>query len=95
MSGVYKMTLIKFLILLLIAFICGSVGAKLAGAGNKGCFTSIILGFIGALIGSWLSEKLGITDFIYFRSIPVLWSIAGAAIFVAVINLISGGSGRK
>lgn len=89
------MTLIKFLILLLIAFICGSVGARLAGSGNKGCFTSIILGFIGALIGSWLSEKLGIADFIYFKKIPIFWSIIGAAVFVAVINLISGSSGRK
>jgi len=89
------MTLIKFLILLIIAFICGSVGARLAGSGNKGCFTSIILGFIGALIGSWLSGKLGIKDFFYFRSIPILWSIVGAAVFVAVINLISGGSGKK
>ncbi|MCI0471915.1 MAG: GlsB/YeaQ/YmgE family stress response membrane protein [Candidatus Aminicenantes bacterium] len=89
------MTLIRFLILLFIAFVCGSVGARIAGSGGKGCFTSIILGFIGALIGSWLSGKLGIDDLLYFKNIPVFWSIIGAAVFVAVINLISGSSGRK
>jgi uncharacterized membrane protein YeaQ/YmgE (transglycosylase-associated protein family) len=89
------MTLIKLLMLLLIAFVCGSIGARLAGSDNRGCFTSIVLGFIGALIGSWLSTKLGIEDFLYFRSIPIFWSIIGSAVFVAVINLVSGGSGKR
>ncbi len=90
------MTLISLIILLFIAFVCGSIGASLAGSGSKGCVTSIVLGFIGALIGGWLSRKLGIGDFLYIKSIPILWSIIGSAVFVAIINLISGGnSGKK
>jgi uncharacterized membrane protein YeaQ/YmgE (transglycosylase-associated protein family) len=95
MLGIFIMV-IKLLILLLIAFICGSLGARLAGSSKKGCFTSIALGFIGAMIGSWLSRKMEISDLLYVRDIPILWSIVGSALFVAVINLISGGSsGRK
>jgi uncharacterized membrane protein YeaQ/YmgE (transglycosylase-associated protein family) len=89
--GIFKMVL-KILILLLIAFICGSLGASLAGSSKKGCLASIALGFIGAMIGSWLSHKLEIRDLLYVRDIPILWSIVGSALFVAVINLISGGS---
>lgn len=87
----------KWLILILIAFICGSLGAKLAGSSGKGCVTSIVIGFIGALIGSWLSEKLGIGDFFYWTQykIPILWSIVGAALFVSVLSLFSSGRGKS
>ncbi len=87
--------MIKILILLFIAFVCGSIGARLAGASKKGCLTSIVLGFIGALLGSWLSNKLQIGDLFYVKGIPVLWSIVGSTLFVAVINLISGGNSRR
>jgi uncharacterized membrane protein YeaQ/YmgE (transglycosylase-associated protein family) len=87
--------MIRFLLLLLIAFICGSLGASLAGSSKKGCFVSIVLGFIGAMIGGWLSDKLDTGDLLYIRGIPVFWSIIGSALFVAVINLITGGSGKK
>lgn len=87
--------MIRLLLLLLIAFVCGSLGASLAGSSKKGCFVSIILGFIGALIGGWLSDKLNTGDLLYIRGIPVFWSIIGSALFVAVINLITGGGGRK
>ena len=86
--------MIKLLILLLIASICGSIGAGLAGSKSKGCFTSIILGFIGALIGSWISKNVGIQDFLYIRNIPVFWSIIGSALFVTILNLI-GGNGKN
>jgi len=86
--------IIRMLILLLIAFISGSIGASIAGITRKGCVTSIALGFIGALIGSWLSRKLHMPELIVIQGIPVIWSVIGSALFVAVINLISGGSAR-
>jgi uncharacterized membrane protein YeaQ/YmgE (transglycosylase-associated protein family) len=85
---------IGILIHLIIAFFCGSIGAKLAGASKKGCITSIALGFIGALIGSWISRKMHIPELVAIQGIPIVWSIIGSALFVAVINLISGGNSR-
>ena len=87
--------MIRLLILLFIASICGSIGAGLAGSSSKGCFTSIILGFIGALIGSWISKSVGIDDFLYIRNIPVFWSIIGSAMFVTVLNLLDGNGKKK
>lgn len=86
--------MIRFLILLAIAALCGSIGAKIAGAKTTGCLTSIALGFVGALIGGYISRELAIPDLIVFRGIPVVWSIVGAAIFVAIINLVSGSPRR-
>ncbi|MBN2356411.1 GlsB/YeaQ/YmgE family stress response membrane protein [candidate division KSB1 bacterium] len=88
------MSILELLLLLLLAAICGSIGAALAGHSSRGCITSIVLGFIGALIGGYLSRQLGISDIFYIRSIPVIWSIVGAALFVAVINMLSGGKRR-
>ena len=84
------MSIMGFLILLIVASICGSVGAALAGRSTRGCLTSIIIGFIGAIIGTWLSRELYIRDLFYWYHIPIIWSIIGAAIFVAVISALTG-----
>lgn len=83
------MTILGFLVLLIVAAIIGSIGSSLGGYSTQGCLTSIIVGLIGALIGSWLSRELGIQDFLYIKNIPVFWSIIGSAIFVAIITAIN------
>ena len=84
------MGLLGFFVLLVVAAFCGAVGAAIAGYTTGGCLTSIALGLVGALIGTWLSRELGIRDFLYFHRIPVVWSIVGSALFVAAVNLLSG-----
>jgi uncharacterized membrane protein YeaQ/YmgE (transglycosylase-associated protein family) len=80
----------EFLILIVIASIAGSVGASLAGRKGLGCLTSLALGFVGALLGRWLAEQLDLPLLWTIRDFPVIWSVIGAALFVAVLNLISG-----
>lgn len=80
------MTFFSFLILLIVAAICGSIGAALAGYTTRGCVTKIIVGLVGALIGTWMSRELRIHDFLYLAGIPIFWSIIGSTIFVAVIT---------
>lgn len=48
------MTLLDFLILLLIAGICGALGQAIAGFSRGGCLVSIALGFVGAVCRSFL-----------------------------------------
>jgi len=85
--------LIQFLILLLIAGICGAVGQAIGGYSHGGCLVSIALGFIGALLGTWLARAIGLPELLAIpaggMNFPIIWSIIGAALFVAVINLIS------
>ena len=51
------------------------------------------IGFIGALIGTWLAHRLKLPAIFVVdvagQHFPVVWSIIGAALFVAVIHLIS------
>ena len=85
--------LIPFLLLLLIAGIWGEIGQAITGYSHGGCLVSIALGFIGALLGSWLARQFGLPELVALpvagMRFPIVWSIIGAALFVAVINLIS------
>lgn len=85
--------IIQILVLLLIAGLCGALGQAIGGYSRGGCLVSIALGFIGALLGSWLAGALKLPELIVIpvggTHFPVIWSIIGAALFVAIINLIS------
>ncbi|MBK9242099.1 MAG: hypothetical protein IPL75_18035 [Acidobacteria bacterium] len=88
------MTLPGLLILLVIAWVCGAVGKALAGGARGGLITSIVVGFIGALVGPWIAGQLGLAEPMMLQvageSFPVLWSIIGGALFVALLHLLSG-----
>ena len=86
------MTLIGFLVLLVIAAICGSIGQSLAGYDLGGCLVSIVVGFIGAYIGLWVADKMDLPRFFEItvegRPFPVVWAVIGSALFTLVVALI-------
>ncbi|HEX8314017.1 MAG TPA: hypothetical protein VF609_03440 [Flavisolibacter sp.] len=94
------MTLIGFLVLLVIAAICGSIGQSLAGYDLGGCLVSIVVGFIGAYLGIWLAGKLGLPELftinIEGKSFPIVWAIIGSALFTLIMALLRRAvSGRR
>jgi uncharacterized membrane protein YeaQ/YmgE (transglycosylase-associated protein family) len=87
------MTLFDLLILLLVAGICGALGQAITGFSRGGCLVSIALGFVGAVIGMWLARTLGLPELFAIQigttSFPIVWSIIGSALFVAIIALLT------
>ena len=87
------MTLLDFLILLLVAGICGALGQAITGYSRGGCLVSIALGFVGAVLGLWLARALQLPELFAVQiggtNFPIVWSIIGSALFVAVIALIT------
>jgi uncharacterized membrane protein YeaQ/YmgE (transglycosylase-associated protein family) len=87
------MDLVDLIILLVVAGLCGALGQAIGGYSRGGCLVSIALGFIGALIGLWIARRLALPELFALRigttTFPIIWSIIGSALFVAVINLIS------
>lgn len=88
-----NISLTGLLLLIVIAAICWAVGKSLAGKVRGGLIVSTALGFIGALLGPWLARLLKLPEpfmvTIDGHPFPILWSIIGAALFVAIIHLIS------
>lgn len=87
------MSIVEFVLLLVIAGICGSLAQALVGYSRGGCLVSVALGLIGALVGTWLARATGLPDLLALRlgseTYPILWSIIGAALFVAVLSMLT------
>jgi uncharacterized membrane protein YeaQ/YmgE (transglycosylase-associated protein family) len=88
------MSVLALLLLLLIAGICGAAGKAIAGYFPGGFLASIGVGFVGALVGTWLARLIGLPELFAISiggtAFPIVWSILGSAVFVALIGLISG-----
>lgn len=88
------LTLPALIVLIIIAAICGAVGKAIAGGARGGLITSIALGFIGAIFGPWLARELNLSEPLTLhlsgQTFPIVWSIVGAALVVAILHLVSG-----
>ena len=88
------LTLPALIVLIVIAAICGSVGRALGGGAPGGLIVSTAIGFIGALFGPWIARQFHLAEPFVLRvggySFPIMWSIIGAALFVALLHLLSG-----
>ena len=61
------MSFLDIVILLIIAGITGSIARSLVGMDRGGCILSIAVGFVGALIGTWLARELDFPDIFSFE----------------------------
>lgn len=86
-------TVTQFLILLVIAAACGAIGSAIGGGVRGGFLLSSVLGFVGAIVGPWIAAQFGLPEpfmvHIDGHPFPLLWSVIGAAVVVALIHLFS------
>jgi len=87
------MTILEFLILLVIAAICGAIGQAIAGYTLGGMVITTVVGFIGAFLGTWLARAIGLPELLMInvggQPFPILWAIIGSALFTAIIALFT------
>lgn len=85
--------LLQIIILLIIAGIAGSIAKTIVGFKRGGCIVSIVVGFIGAYIGTILARELDFPELFSFQvgdvNFPIIWSIIGAALFVGVLSIFA------
>ncbi len=86
------MTVMDFLILAVVAAICGMIGQSLIGYSVGGCLVSAVIGYLGAFIGLWVARQSGFPELFTVNvggnTIPVLWSIVGSALLVGGLSMI-------
>lgn len=87
------MTLTEFLLLLLIAAVCGGLGQSLVGYTTGGCLVSIFVGIVGAYLGVWIARELGLPVLLAIdlggRSFPVIWSVIGSAVLAVILGTVN------
>ena len=75
---------------LIIGAFIGWLGARIAGR-REGIIGSIVIGIVGSFIGSWVGSILGSTNTSYlsFTWTGFIWSLIGAIVLAALINIFS------
>jgi uncharacterized membrane protein YeaQ/YmgE (transglycosylase-associated protein family) len=91
-------TIFQFILLLVVAGIAGGIGQSLAGYSHGGCLASTALGFVGALLGSWIARIMGLPTLLVVdigpERFPLVWAILGAALFVGLLGILTRPSDR-
>jgi uncharacterized membrane protein YeaQ/YmgE (transglycosylase-associated protein family) len=81
------MTLLDLVVYLVIAGICGAIARAFGGGTGGGFLVSILLGFLGAVVGMTLARTLHLPTFVAVaiggHSFPIVWSIIGGFVLVA------------
>lgn len=87
------MSLMGFIVLLIVAAICGALGQAIAGYSVGGCLLSIVVGFVGAFLGMWIARQFGFPELFVItidgEPFPIVWSVVGSALLAAIVGLIS------
>jgi uncharacterized membrane protein YeaQ/YmgE (transglycosylase-associated protein family) len=87
------MTILELLILLVIAAICGAIGQAIAGYSLGGMVITTVVGFIGALLGTWMARAIGLPELLMVnvgdQPFPIVWAIIGSAVFTAIVALFT------
>jgi uncharacterized membrane protein YeaQ/YmgE (transglycosylase-associated protein family) len=77
---------------LLIGLIAGWLAGTVARGRGFGCVVDVILGLVGAVIGGWIFQRLGIGVFGFWGSLAA--ATVGAIVLVAIARLFAGGRGE-
>ena len=92
------MTLVDLVVLLVVAAFAGAVGQALMRRARGGFAMAMLLGFVGALLGTWLARTAGLPAILNIRVghvvFPLVWAILGAMLFVAVLGSMPGARAR-
>jgi uncharacterized membrane protein YeaQ/YmgE (transglycosylase-associated protein family) len=81
-----------FIVLLIVAGICGFLASQIMGAKRLNLVVLIVLGFVGAFVGRWLAGMFHL-PLLWEVSIgghpfPVIWALIGSMLTVGIASFI-------
>jgi uncharacterized membrane protein YeaQ/YmgE (transglycosylase-associated protein family) len=87
------MTLVELIVYLIIAGICGAVARAFAGGSRGGFAISLLVGFVGAFVGTWLARQFHLPAIFVVaiggHPFPIFWSIIGGMLLVAITHALT------
>lgn len=87
------MTVGGVVVLLLVAGLAGALGQMISGFTRGGCLVSILVGFAGGWLGTWIAGRFGLPLLFVVRiqgeNFPIIWAVIGGAVLTAVLGLLT------
>jgi uncharacterized membrane protein YeaQ/YmgE (transglycosylase-associated protein family) len=81
---------------IIIGALAGFITGKLMKGSGFGFFMDMVVGLIGAVIGGWLAEKVGIAPpGQQGLIVSILIAVVGAVILTVLLRLVTGGRVRE
>jgi uncharacterized membrane protein YeaQ/YmgE (transglycosylase-associated protein family) len=86
------MTPLELIVYLVIAGVCGAIARAFAGGTGGGFVISLLVGFLGAFVGTWLARQFHLPALFVVtiggHPFPIVWSIVGGMALVAVAHMM-------
>jgi uncharacterized membrane protein YeaQ/YmgE (transglycosylase-associated protein family) len=79
------MSIVAWIVLGLIA---GFIGSKLVNKTGEGFFLDIALGIVGAVVGGWLFNLVGMSGVTGLNIYSLIVAVVGAVVFLVVYHAI-------
>lgn len=87
------MTIVELIVYLVIAGVCGAIARAVVGGTGRGFVVSVLLGFVGAFLGTWIARRLRLPEFFVVtvggHPFPIVWSIVGGILLAAVAHALT------
>lgn len=85
--------LLDFIVLLVVAGVCGFLASQIMGAKRLNIVVLIIVGFVGAIVGKWIAGLFGFPMiwqvYIGGHSFPIIWALIGAMLTVGIATYVT------
>jgi uncharacterized membrane protein YeaQ/YmgE (transglycosylase-associated protein family) len=87
-------TIIGLVLALAVAILAGVIAREVVGGRKSNILELLLVGLVGALVGTILARIAGFPRLISVGGLPILWTIVGAIIVAVVWNAISARNAR-
>jgi len=84
----------SILVILIVGLVAGCLASLIVRGGGMGILGDLLVGLVGALIGSWLLPKLNISLGSGLLA-EILYATIGAVILLLILRLVGGRSGWR
>jgi uncharacterized membrane protein YeaQ/YmgE (transglycosylase-associated protein family) len=79
---------VGLLLALVVALVAGIIGERVTGGTTGGALATVLCGLAGAVVGIIIAEVTGLPRLISLGGLPLIWTIVGSIITVAVWSQI-------
>jgi uncharacterized membrane protein YeaQ/YmgE (transglycosylase-associated protein family) len=86
------MTLFTWILLGLVA---GFIASHLVNHHGEGIVLDVLLGVVGAIVGGWVFNMLGMAGVTHLNLYSIVVAVAGSVLFLVVYHAIRRGMSRR